>query len=120
MLGGLLGSRLNMKVAAAMALIGMMALGTEADADSITSVANAQRLCMVLDGMGDLSEKCKVTGWGSSVEISLDTSSREARKICDGIVATMRKTGTKFDPGWKLKIFSPFSGTRTIAVCDLR
>jgi hypothetical protein len=32
----------------------------------------------------------------------------------------MAKVGLIFDPQWQLKIYSPFSGGKTIAVCNLR
>jgi hypothetical protein len=90
-----------------------------AHADSAdTSAANALRLCAVFDSEGDESEPCKVSGWSASVEVSIDTSGPEARKICEGTVKMLTKLKVTFN-GWKLKIYSPFSAGKTIAVCDL-
>lgn len=85
-----------------------------------SSVASAMRLCAVFDSMGMLSEKCKIAGYDFAVEISLDTSGREATKICADAATNMAKVGLIFDPQWQLKIYSPFSGGKTIAVCNLR
>jgi hypothetical protein len=89
-------------------------------ADSKTSVASAMSLCAIFDNMGVLSDKCKISGWNSAVEISLDASGREAAKICRDAAKNFAKVGLTFDPGWQLKIYSPFSGDKTIAVCDIR
>src|SRR5262249_44452666 len=42
-----------------------------------------------------------------------------ARKFCDGLPNLIAGTKLTFDQGWQLKIYSPYSGERTIAVCDL-
>jgi hypothetical protein len=95
------------------------ALTTAAMADSETSVSNAFGLCRVFDGTDLLSEPCSVSGWNSSVDVKMDTSGGEARKICSDVADMMRAQGIRFDAGWKIRIYSPFSGDSTIAQCNL-
>ncbi|MCK5284954.1 MAG: hypothetical protein KAJ86_05145 [Alphaproteobacteria bacterium] len=83
------------------------------------TVDNAYKFCYALDSTGLLSEPCKVSGWGRSIDVSIDTSSSEARKICSGIVAQASQLNIRFDDGWKIKIYSPYSNGNTIAQCNL-
>ena len=102
--------------------LGAFVLGlaaTSALADSESSVNNAYGLCHVFDNTGLLSEPCSVSGWHSAVDIKIDTSGGEARKICNGVSQMMREQGVRFDRGWKIRIYSPFSGDSTIAQCNL-
>ncbi len=83
------------------------------------TVDNAFRLCAALEGTGLLSSECEVSGWNQTVEVIIDTSGSEARSICVGVSKMMVGIGAKFDKGWKLKIYSPYSGEKTIAFCSL-
>ena len=98
------------------ALLVAMLVPAAASADS---VGNAYGLCGVFDGTGLLSEPCSVSGWHSAVDVTMDTSAGEARKICAGVAQMMRKEGVRFDPGWKIRIYSPYSGDNSIAQCNL-
>ncbi|MCQ8181127.1 hypothetical protein NP603_08405 [Methylomonas sp. SURF-1] len=84
------------------------------------SIDKAFKLCAVFDGTGLLSEKCKVSGSNFSVDVSIDTSSKEAIQICKQIVGMLAKDKVYFDDGdWKIRIYSPFSNGKTIANCNL-
>lgn len=83
------------------------------------SVDNAYRLCAVLDKTRLLSEPCSVSGWKSSVDIKIDTTGVEALKICDGMVRMVREQGITFAPGWRIRIYSPYTGENTLAQCSL-
>jgi len=83
------------------------------------SVGQAFGVCRVFDRTGLLSEPCSVSGWHSSIDVKIDTSGSEARKICSGVAQMLRQQGIRFDPRWKIRIFSPFSGDSTIAQCAL-
>jgi hypothetical protein len=83
------------------------------------SVDSAYKLCSVFDSTGMLSKKCEVSGWASSVDVSIDTTSTEARKICQGVAQMVRGQGIAFDRGWQIRIYSPFSGDQQIAYCSL-
>jgi hypothetical protein len=83
------------------------------------TINNAYTLCQVFDDTGLLSDECSVSGWNQAVEVSIDTSSSEARKICQGVVSQLADQGVHFDPGWTVRIYSPFSNGNTIATCAL-
>jgi hypothetical protein len=82
-------------------------------------IDDAYRLCKAMDDTG-LATQCEVEGWGSTVDVTIDTNGAEARKICAGVVKVMAKQTRTFAGKWKLRIFSPYSGQRPIAVCTLR
>ena len=82
-------------------------------------VDDAYRLCAALEGTG-LTTECEVKGWGSTVDVRIDTSSPEARKICTSTADMMAQMTRSFAGKWKLRIFSPYSGEHPIAICNLR
>ena len=93
---------------------GMLAYQSQAKADA---VGDAFALCSALEATGLITE-CKVKGWGSTIDVRIDTSSSEARTLCSGIVE-MVATKANFNGKWKLRILSPFSGDNPIATCKL-
>ncbi|MCG8613583.1 MAG: hypothetical protein MI864_23980 [Pseudomonadales bacterium] len=95
------------------------ALALNAPLTIADTVDNAHRLCSVFDGTGLLSKPCDVSGWNQAVDVSMDTSSSEARKICSGVADMMAQKNIRFDRGWKIRIYSPFSNGNTIATCSL-
>lgn len=84
-----------------------------------SSVDNAYRFCMALDSIDLLTQKCEVSGWNSSVDIYIDRTSSVARKICTQLSVFAHENKIKFDSGWSLRIYSPYSGNNTIATCNL-
>jgi len=106
-----------MTVVLVTACAAIISLVPKAQADSVD---NAYRLCAAFDGTGQLSQKCSVSGWSSAVDISLDTTAAQARKMCTMVADFTQKNGLVFDAGWQLRIYSPFSRDRTIAVCPIR
>jgi len=82
-------------------------------------VENAYIICGAAEETGMLSQECNVSGFNSTVDLYIDTNSREAMKICRGIRDGARSEGLKFGNDWTIRIFSPFSGDRTIAQCSL-
>jgi hypothetical protein len=99
--------------------IAILATASAAAADPEISVNNAYGLCRVFDSTGLLSEPCNVSGWHSSVDVKMDTNGAEARKICAAVAKLARNQGVVFDDGWKIRIYSPFSGDSTLAQCNL-
>ncbi len=83
------------------------------------TIDNAMKLCAVFDSTGMLSEKCDISGLSQSVDFSIDTSSKEAIEICNQVTSMMAEDKVRFDEGWKIRIFSPFSNGKTIATCSL-
>ena len=88
----------------------------QASADVIDE---AYRLCTAADATGLLSAPCSVSGSNSAVDLSIDTSGPEAAKICRGMANLVAQQGVRFGAGWKIRIYSPFSSSNTIAVCKL-
>lgn len=83
------------------------------------SVENAYALCSTIDGTGLASAPCEVSGWGKSVTTTIDMNSGEARQLCTKVAGMMRGKGMTFRQGWTLQIKSPYSGTNSIAFCNL-
>lgn len=88
------------------------------ESPSDLSYRSARALCAGFKATGLLREECKVSVWYQTVEITMDVSSAAADLACTKGVETAR-SGLKFQPGWQLKVYSPYSGDRTIAICDL-
>jgi len=87
--------------------------------ESEKAVEAAFMLCSAMKNTG-LTTECEVKGWGSSVDVRMDTNGEEARKICVGVVKMMAAKTNAFNGKWELRIFSPFSGEHPIASCTLR
>ena len=109
---------LSVIVAGGISLFGQVPIAFSADAASKT-VDNAFLLCKMLDSTNLLSEPCSVSGWGSTVDISVDMNASEARKMCAPVKDMLASNKIVFSPGWSLKISSPYSGDKAIATCPL-
>lgn len=81
---------------------------------------NAYRLCAMFDATGLVSEKCSVSGWNSSIDVSIDMKSSEARILCIKVAEYAASQNMRFDGKWTIQIKSPFSGGRPIAFCGLK
>ena len=76
-------------------------------------------MCAVLEHTG-LTTGCDVNGWHRTIDVRIDTTGSEGRKICAGMAKmTAQQTGVFQIGQWKLRILSPFSGDQPIAVCAL-
>lgn len=92
---------------------------TPALAASDNSVSLAYGLCKVMDGTGLTSKPCEVSGWRSSVNVTIHMSVPEAREMCNQMVTALRQQGMRWSSGWTLQIYSPLSGDNSIAFCNL-
>jgi hypothetical protein len=99
-------------------VLGLLLLSFAAVANA-DPVGDAYRLCKAMEGTG-VTTKCKVSGFHSRVDVTIDTNGAEARKICAGVVEQMTRVGANFQGKWQLRILSPYSGDKAIAVCGLR
>lgn len=108
-----------MKAAATLGAVVWVAI-TSAVAAQSGAVDNAYRLCAMFDATGLTSEKCSVSGWHSTIDVSIDMRSAEARILCAKVADHASQSGMKFDGKWKIQIKSPFSGGRPVAFCLLR
>ena len=82
-------------------------------------VGDAYRVCEAFQNTGLVTE-CDVNGSDEFIDVRIDTSGAEARKICSQIIPMVSKHTRKFSGRWKLRIFSPYSGSRPITMCVLR
>jgi hypothetical protein len=94
----------------------LLFLGSTAHADPVD---DAYRLCKAMEGTG-MTTECTVSGYHSRVDATIDTNGAEARKVCTGIAEQMSRAGANFKGKWQLRILSPYSGEKAIAVCALR
>ena len=99
------------------ALLISATLGT-ADADT-PRVADAYKLCALIDERGLARERCQVDGWNASVKIAINGSQAEAQKACSAVAALAVENRISFDPGWTLKIYPISSIDQPLATCPL-
>lgn len=99
--------------------VAFLIFASPAVADTQSSYDHGLALCRGLDATGMTSKPCEVSSLRSSVNVSIDTTSTEAKKICDTIAAAQVNYGRKWDRGWTLRVYSPFSGDNSIAFCGL-
>lgn len=84
------------------------------------AVDAAYSLCAMMDNTRLVSE-CEIKGWGSTVDVTIDTVGSEAVQMCSDTTSLIAGKTTLFSgKGWKLRIFSPYSGDRPLATCTLR
>lgn len=82
-------------------------------------VGYAYALCQMFDGTNLLSQPCEVSGWSSSVTVTVDMNSGEARNLCPMITNFLAQQNVSFEGPWTLQIKSPYSGDNSIAFCQL-
>lgn len=82
----------------------------------------AHVLCDLLRQRGAASE-CKVDSHiltTSTIDITTNESPRTAWSTCVTMAAELRKAAPDFRAkNWQIRLFSPFSGARPIASCDI-
>lgn len=88
----------------------------EAERANKPRVSASEALCAQFDLTGLVSSPCRISGIHKTVDVRLDMSSSDARKFCPTVRGL---TSVKFDSGWSLRIFSPYSGDNPIATCLL-
>jgi hypothetical protein len=94
-------------------------LGVPSLAQARDVIDDAFALCTTFERTG-LTTDCQVKGGSASIEVTIDTNGQEARKICAGVVREVATVTRRFNGQWKLKILSPYSNGRAIAVCTLQ
>jgi hypothetical protein len=80
------------------------------------ALATAYIVCGVVDAAGFASKPCEVSAWHAAVQVTADVRGLEARAICAEVSKAIRKNDWPFG-GWKIEIYSPFSGGNTVAFC---
>jgi len=82
----------------------------------LSSVDSAYVICR-LSNENNIASDCDVSGWNKRVTLSIDISASQAAKICQTLPPLFRAKGLSFDPGWSLRITSPFSNGKRLAEC---
>ena|SRR5688500_7034012 len=110
---------------------GISSIGSYGKDEESTSYASASStkpdavdaafgLCEIMSITGLVSQ-CEVQGWGSTVDVRIDTTGVEAIKMCSDTSDVVARSTSGFSgKGWTLQIFSPYSGDRPLARCSLR
>jgi hypothetical protein len=84
---------------------------------SPNAVDAASAVCAMMENTNLVSE-CEVQGWGSTVDVTIDTVGPEAIKMCSDTTTLIASQTSLFSGrGWRLRIFSPYSGDRPLASC---
>lgn len=112
-----------MKVITLIAVISSLTLigcgGSDNSTNRVVDVIDdAHRVCSAMRNTG-LTSECDVKGAGRTVDVRIDTTGLEAKKICKGAAEEISKMTKRFKGEWKLRIFSPYSGDHPLAVCAL-
>lgn len=100
-------------------LIGVSFFIEEDDSPDEADIAihQASLICESVDSVGLSSRPCEYSGWDSSITLTLDTNSSEARSICQGVVDESNGLNFTWNGRWQLKINS-VSGHQ-LAYCTL-
>ena len=104
--------RRSFRALAALGIAGVLGCAPSASRDS------AERLCRIFGSMAVVTT-CDVT-LDRTVDVTIDTNSEGARALCDSVSASLPNKGILVDPAWKLRVLSPYSGDKPIAICGLR
>ena len=72
------------------------------------SAENVLYYCKGLDSTGMLTKKCDVSVINQSVDIYMNTTPSEAKKMCPEIAAMDSHLGISINRGWSLRIFNPY------------
>jgi hypothetical protein len=98
-----------------LAVILALATPTQAAGPAESAIA----LCGSIKRTTDFVTECEVGV--RTLDLTIDTDGAEARKICPAFADMVAKETQSFAGGkWQLRIFSPYSGERPIAVCTMR
>lgn len=81
-------------------------------------IDSAVLLCRTMDSTGLASSPCTYSGWDSSITVTLDMASDEARDLCQRMSGFVSDQGLALSD-WTLHIRSPYSGENSIAFCRL-
>ena len=85
------------------------------------SVENASLLSKMLDGNDtmNLTQASEYSAEDRSVNIDVDHSPEEAKKLCSEISAIVEYHDLVFAPGWTVQMTTPRTDVEVIAVCPL-
>jgi len=82
--------------------------------------ANAAAIVMCQGLEASNATQCEINHYKSTIDATYNASGSEAKALCIGVARAMANyTSSLRNGGWKLRIFSPYSGKRPIATCKL-
>jgi hypothetical protein len=93
-------------------------VGAASSTSTGNPVEDAHRLCSALEKTG-LTGGCKVRVLSSRIDVRIDTTPSEARKMCTMIVNMMSDYTHSFGGQWQLRILSLYSERNALALCPL-
>lgn len=77
------------------------------------------RVCEAIDISGVASQPCEFSAFNKAIKIWLDLPQGQAKLMCEVIADQIKQKKIPFKQGWKLEVYSPYSGGNTIAYCAL-
>lgn len=83
------------------------------------TVLHASALCKAVDKSGIATTPCEISGWNSTITVTMVADDSTAHEFCDTATSFVRKGGYHFNAGWELHVVSPYSNGTPIARCDL-
>lgn len=98
-------------------LVPLLFIAVAYPAKADDSVQNAFLLCALADNTGLFSAPCDVSGWNSTVTMTVALDAAEARVLCAKFVDLMASKNLNFTSGWRLQINAPQG---PMAFCALR
>lgn len=99
----------------------LMAMSLAARSDAFDDMLT---VCSALERTG-MTTECKFKA-PRMIDVTIDTTGAEARKICAGVAAQSAETFESFKvdasngKAWKLRVISPYSNNTPIAICTIR
>lgn len=97
-------------------VIAILAAPISAHADDVVNVG--MFFCNSLLAQGVATE-CDVSGWQQSINMTIDTTSSEAGIFCNDGAKMIAARSSGEIAGWKVQIYSPYSGEHPIAACEI-
>ncbi len=84
---------------------------------SSTSVSDANAVCSAIRST-DFALRCTVSSSLKTINLTINTTASEARKMCAGVREEIRPYTRRLG-NWALRIYSPLDSTRHLASCSL-
>lgn len=87
--------------------------------DDDIGIQNTFKLCKILK-QNPLVTECETNGWNLSIDLYANYSVYQAQIACEELqMAMVQNLDAWHFHGYRLQIFSPFSGAHPVAICGL-
>lgn len=104
----------------AIACLALVSCGDDSDStpkSRVEQMINASRVCSAFMDT-DLIISCEITRSELSVDVQINTSAGEARKMCRFVPGMVSAYTSTLERRWRLRIFPPFDSESPLAVCS--